>query len=90
MDRLGPNAPTGVTMVPRESLRVAVLGLAIGLSLSLAVAYGMRSQLYQLSSFDFASFTAAFAITLVVAMVASVLPARAAASLNPVDTIRSE
>jgi predicted permease len=73
-----------------ESLRVAVLGLAIGLPLSLAVAYGMRSQLYQLSSFDFASFTAAFAITLVVATVASVLPARAAASLNPVDTIRSE
>jgi len=73
-----------------ESLRVAVLGLAIGLPLSLAVAYGMRSQLYQLSSFDFASFTAALAITLVVATVASVLPARAAANLNPVDTIRSE
>ena len=73
-----------------ESLRVAVLGLAFGLPLSLAVAYGMRSQLYQLSSFDLASFTAALAITLVVAVVASVLPARTAANLNPVDTIRSE
>ena len=73
-----------------ESLRVAAIGFMLGLPLSLAVAYGMRSQLYQLNSFDLASFTAASAMTLAVAVGASVLPARTAANLNPLDTIRSE
>lgn len=73
-----------------ESLRIAAVGFAIGLPLSLIVAHLMRSQLYQLRSFDLASFAAASTISFVVALAAAVLPARSAANLNPIDTIRTE
>jgi len=73
-----------------ESLRIASIGFAIGLPLSLAVARLLRSQLYQLSSFDLASFAAACAISLAVTIGAAAVPARSAANLNPIDTIRTE
>jgi predicted permease len=77
-------------MVFAESLRIAAIGLTIGLPLSLGVAHLLRSQLYQLSSFDPVSFATALAITFAVTVGAAVLPARTAANLNPVDTIRNE
>ncbi len=73
-----------------ESLRIAAIGFAIGLPLAILVAHLLRSQLYQLRSFDFASFAAACAISLAVTLAAAVLPARSAANLNPIDTIRTE
>jgi len=77
-------------MIFSESLRIAAIGLAIGLPLCLGVAHLLQSQLYQLSSFDPVSFATALAITSAVTVGAAVLPARTAANLNPVDTIRSE
>jgi predicted permease len=77
-------------MILLECLGMITVGLAIGLPLSLTIARLLRSQLYQLGSFDFASFIAACGISLAVAIGAAALPARSAASLNPIDTIRTE
>jgi predicted permease len=87
---LGAMRQDVLRMIFAESLRIAAVGLAIGLPLSLGVAHLLQSQLYQLSSFDIASFATALSIIFAVTVGAAVLPARAAANLNPVDTIRSE
>ena len=87
---LGAMRQDVLRMIFLESLRIAAIGFAIGLPLSLAVAYLLRSQLYHLGSFDLASLAAASAISLAVTMGAAAVPARSAASLNPIDTIRTE
>ena len=77
-------------MIFRESLRIAVIGFAIGLPLSMAIAHLLRSQLYQLSSFDLPSFTAALGITLLVSLGSAFVPAHVAAQINLMESIRSE
>ena len=77
-------------MIFRESLRIAAVGFVIGLPLSLVIAHLLRSQLYQLSSFDLLSFTTALGITLLVALGSAFLPAHGAAQINPMEAIRSE
>ena len=79
-----------VRMILGESLRIAAFGLAVGLPLSLGVSYLLRSQLYQLSSFDSLSIAAALAITLLVSVGASLLPARQASRVNPMEAMRRE
>ena len=77
-------------MVLRESLLVTAAGLAIGLPMSLGAAHLLRSQLYQLSYLDLGSFCSALVITLVVAVGSAILPARKAASVNPIEALRCE
>jgi predicted lysophospholipase L1 biosynthesis ABC-type transport system permease subunit len=77
-------------MVLRESLLVTAVGLAVGLPLSLGTAHLLRSQLYQLSYLDPGAFCLAIAVTIVVAVGAAILPARKAASVNPIEALRCE
>ncbi len=77
-------------MIFRESLRIAAIGFAVGMPLSIGIGRLLRSQLYQLSSFDLVSFAAALGITLAVALVATFVPAYNAAQTNPMEAIRSE
>lgn len=77
-------------MIFGESLRIAAIGFAVGLPLSVGIAHLLRSQLYQLSSFDLVSFTIALGITLLVAMGSAFVPAHDAAQTNPMEAIRSE
>jgi predicted permease len=77
-------------MILGESLRIAVLGYAVGLPLALGVAHLMRSQLYQVKEFDLLSFIAALGLTLLVSVGAALLPAWHAAQIDPVSAIRSE
>jgi predicted permease len=77
-------------MIFRESLRIAVIGFAIGLPLSIVIAHLLRSQLYQLSSFDVASFAAALGITVLISLGSACVPAYDAAQINPMEAIRNE
>jgi predicted permease len=77
-------------MIFRESFRIAVIGFAVGLPLSIAIADLLRSQLYQLSSFDMPSFTAALGITLLASLASAFVPAHTAAQIDPMEAIRGE
>ncbi|MBV9183237.1 MAG: ABC transporter permease [Acidobacteria bacterium] len=77
-------------MVFGESLGITAIGFAIGLPLSTAIAHLLRSQLYQLSSFDLYSFLTALGITLLVALGSTYFPAQKAAQIDPMESIRSE
>jgi predicted permease len=79
-----------VRMIFGESLRIAAIGLGIGLPLSVGLAHLLRSQLYQLNNFDLLTFTGALGVTVLVSVGSAFLPARSAARINPMDAIRSE
>ena len=77
-------------MVMRELLWVLVAGLAVGTPLTLLAARPLKSMLYQMSPFDPASFALAIAAMIVVSAGAAWLPARRAASIEPMQALRSE
>jgi predicted permease len=77
-------------MVLRESLWIALAGLAVGLPLCFAVSRLLRTQVYGLSALDPISFLVAMALTLLIVLGAALLPARKAASVNPTEALRAE
>ena len=87
---LGAPRASVLGMVARESLGMFVAGLAIGLPLSFLVSRFLRSQLWQLSYLDSFSFALAMALTFLVAVAAALVPARRAASVDPMVALRYE
>jgi predicted permease len=87
---LGASRARVLAMVMRESLWVLAAGLAVGIPLALVAARPLKSMLYQLSPFDPVSFALAVAAMIAVSGCASWLPARRAASIEPMQALRSE
>jgi putative ABC transport system permease protein len=71
-----------------QGLRIAGCGVAGGLVLSAAAVRLLRSFLYGLSPYDPAAFMAASAAWLMVAMLASWLPARRATRVDPLTALK--
>ena len=78
----------------RMFLRHAFLLSSIGVVLGIGVAAGLMrlltSMLFQVSSLDVATYMAVSVVLFAAAMLASYVPARRAASLNPVEALRAE
>jgi ABC-type antimicrobial peptide transport system permease subunit len=79
-----------VRMVLREAGALFGAGLAIGAILAVAAAHATRSLLFGLRPTDPVTLAIAVAGLAAVAAAASVLPARRAASLDPVAALREE
>ena len=77
-------------MVARESLRMLIAGWAFGLPLAFLVSRFLRSELWQLSYLDGFSFLIAIALTFLIAVAAALLPARHAATVDPMVALRYE
>jgi putative ABC transport system permease protein len=77
-------------MVLGESLQVAALGLAAGLVFALLAVGLMRSLLFDLQARDPLTFGVAFAVVVLVSLIGSLLPARQASSLEPMQALRTE
>ena len=87
---LGATRASVQWMVLRESLWMVAFGIVIGVPLSLAVGKWMQSQLYELSWHDPLALLGALIVVLIVALVASWLPSRRAASMDPMQALRIE
>jgi predicted permease len=87
---LGARTSAIVGMVVKDGLRLAIVGAAIGLAAAVALAKYFDAQLYQSSTLDPANIVSAALILLGVATVASLLPARRAASVDPLTALRCE
>lgn len=79
-----------VRMVLQDGLRLAVIGVAIGLAAAAALATAFDSQLYESQTLDTPNVVAAVTILLAVAALASLLPARRAAAVDPILALRCE
>jgi predicted permease len=87
---LGASRAQVLTMVMRESLWVLVAGLAVGIPLTFFAVRPLKSMLYQMSPLDPASLALAITAMTVVSGCAVLLPARRAASIEPMQALRSE
>ena len=82
-------APSRISrLVLGEGLVIAGTGAAIGLGAALALSKGIRNFLFRVTPLDPLSVASATALLLVVAIVASYLPARRAALSAPAETLR--
>jgi predicted permease len=77
-------------LVVGQGVRLAGVGVIIGLAGALALTRAMRSLLFGVSPFDAPSFVAAAVVLFVVAIVAGYLPARRAAHIDPQVALRSD
>jgi predicted permease len=87
---LGASRSQVLMMVLRESLWVLAAGLIVGVPLTFVAIRPLKSMLYQMSPFDPISFSLAVAAMIVVAGSAALVPARRAASIEPMQALRAE
>ncbi|MFC5861643.1 ABC transporter permease [Acidicapsa dinghuensis] len=90
--RLAVGAQRGqvLWMVLRDSLVLTAIGVAAGLPLALFVGKALKSALYGVTPLDSISYLSAAVIVTMVAMAASIIPARRAATVDPLKALRSE
>jgi len=87
---LGASAKGILGMVTQQGMWLAGIGLAIGLAISAGVWRFAASFLYGISATDRVTFVGVPLVLVIVAFVASVLPARRAAKVDPMDALRWE
>jgi predicted permease len=87
---LGAARSAVLWMLLRESLRVAAMGLALGVPVAFFSAGVLGSLLYNLQPRDPLTFVVSLSLVVLVTLLASFLPARQAASLEPMEALRAE
>jgi macrolide transport system ATP-binding/permease protein len=87
---LGAKRRSVVSMVLRWALLQSGLGIAIGISVAILCARYVQTLLYQASSLDPAVLAGAIVMLTLATFIAGVIPARRAASIEPVQALRAE
>jgi putative ABC transport system permease protein len=77
-------------LIVNQSMRLVLIGLVIGGGLGVGVGQLLRSQLFGISPRDPLTFGAIATLLVTVAFVASWLPARRAARIDPLVALKSE
>jgi predicted permease len=77
-------------MTVRQGLRLSGLGILIGIAAALGMARFLSSFLYGVTAMDPLTFVSVTVVLAAVAIGASLIPARRAASVNPVEALRTE
>ncbi|HEX7049878.1 MAG TPA: ABC transporter permease [Longimicrobiales bacterium] len=87
---LGAESGSVLRMILRQGLTLALLGVAIGLAAAFALTRFVSSLLYGVSATDPLTFAGVALILAAVALLASHIPARRAAGVNPMEALRAE
>ena len=87
---LGASRASVLHLVLRDGARMLAWGLVIGVALALAVARVMSSALFGVSGTDPVTLVGSVLVLLAVGGLASFLPARRAAGLDPIEALRAE
>jgi ABC-type antimicrobial peptide transport system permease subunit len=87
---LGAQRSQVLWMVLRESLLISAVGIFVGTPLAFAGTRVMQSMLFGLGPTDALSFAAALLCVALVAIVAGLIPARRAATMDPIAALRHE
>src|SRR6266403_1869961 len=87
---LGAQRSDVFRLVLGQGLKLALIGICIGLAASFGLTRLMASQLYGLSATDPLTFAGVAIVLAVVALLACYIPARRASSVNPIVALRHE
>ena len=87
---LGADRGNVVRMVLRGAFVQVGLGLALGIPIAMLGAHYMADQLYGVSSYDPMSLVIAIGVLALAAALAGFIPARRAASIEPMQALRIE
>lgn len=85
---LGASAANILALVLSQAARLSVIGVAIGLAGALALAPLIASQLFGVAAFDPLTFAAVPALLMLVAIAATLGPARRAMRVDPTEMLR--
>jgi ABC-type antimicrobial peptide transport system permease subunit len=87
---LGARANAVVRMIVAQGLRLVEIGLLAGTAIALSLSAVTGRRLYGVSAADPATYLAASLLILAVCALASWLPTRRAASVDPLNVLRTE
>ena len=87
---LGAKASSVAGLFVRESLSLCAIGLAIGTAVSLAISGVIGAFLFGLAPSDVLTYVGAMVVFVGVAALATLIPARRAALVDPLRSLRSE
>ena len=87
---LGATRGGVLQMVLLQGLRIAIVGVAIGAVLSATVMRTMGSLLGKFGDLDAWSYVLAAVVVMLIALVATLVPARRASTIEPMEALRAE
>jgi len=87
---LGAHRGTVYRLILREAGTLTLMGVAIGVICAIGAASLMRNLLFGVESWDVPTLALVAVVLAMAALFASYIPARRAASVNPVDALRAE
>ncbi|WP_446743283.1 ABC transporter permease [Silvibacterium acidisoli] len=87
---VGANRLHVILLVLRSAFAQVAVGLALGLALSFAAGRMLHSSLYQVGEIDLTALIIATSALLLSALIASLIPAQRAASVEPVQALRAD
>jgi putative ABC transport system permease protein len=87
---LGASSVKLATLVAGQGLVLSLLGLLLGSLVALGVARFLQSLLFGVGTVDAITWSGAGVVVLAVAILAGIIPARAAARVDPLEALRAE
>jgi putative ABC transport system permease protein len=87
---LGAGKRGVIWLILKEASLLAAVGLGIGFAGSVLVGRTMQTTLYGVAAMDFAMIVSVAVILFFTALLASYLPARRAASIDPMQALRTD
>ncbi len=87
---LGAERPNVYKLILKDAGAMIAFGVTLGLACALAASGLIRNMLFGVSSWDIPTLVSVTALLAVCALFASFIPARRAASVNPVQALRAD
>jgi ABC-type antimicrobial peptide transport system permease subunit len=87
---LGASRSSAVSLVIRTGMRLILLGIVVGIAISLAASKALAGELWQVSAHDPITLAGVSSLLLATGLVACWIPARRAARIEPVIALRCQ